>query len=813
VAKNSLERSLIDLRIRLAPNLPREVTDADLLTRFLTNRDDAAFAALVRRHSGMVFSVCRRTLRNQHDVEDAFQATFLTLAEKGAAIRKRSAVGSWLHGAAFRIASDLRDRLARRRAAPLPDDVEAPCSAQAQAQLWYEIHTVLDQELAKLPERYRAPLVLCYLEGRTRDEAAGQLGWSVGVVRGRLERGRQLLRAGLCRRGVALPTAMLATGLTEIGASASPSYLLVSTIDAARKINGATGLATSGLSGSMIELVNRGKSVMFWTKKKLFLLSLLVLSLSGGAILLWQASATSPATAWAEEQLLQDLPAEATVELGGRVLTPDGKPAAGARIGVLTWEKSSFGDGAPRTTSAADGTFKLSVPRTELALHLSARNTGVDLIATADGFGLGWKRVAAFLSKEELKGLQSQSLQGLLNLFRSGDEPVIRLVADDAPLSGQIKTEDGQPAVGARVELESLWGNDKGDLAPWLAAVGRGDSFEKATWGLLDPYFLTGHGLARFAATTDGEGRFHLAGIGRGRLVRLKLSGPNVAYTTILARTAKGEKLNVNGLTRMALCSPNPQGCFGTEIVLTAPASRPVEGEVTDAESGKPVAGAVVQSHRFAGFDMLQLDDLTAQTNAVGHFRLDGMPVGQDNLLLVRFPSDQPYVPVVVEVDTSAGKGPVKTAIKVRKGVWVEGRVTDAKTGRPLAATIDVFCPKTNSNLARYPNHTMISTGMLYKTDGSGRFRVPAIPGRAAIAAKLRGTGPEFGERDTVQAGKAYQPLSNGMEIEGFSEGERSKVWYMNVQPHPIEPRQYHQIRSLQIPASAQSVPCDLTIP
>jgi hypothetical protein len=190
-----------------------------------------------------------------------------------------------------------------------------------------------------------------------------------------------------------------------------------------------------------------------------------------------------------------------------------------------------------------------------------------------------------------------------------------------------------------------------------------------------------------------------------------------------------------------------------------------------------------------------------------------GSVLGPDNLLLVGFACDQPYLPAVVEVGSSAGKGPVKTVIKARKGVWVEGRVTDAKTRRPLAATIDVFRPKTNPNLAQYPGHTMIPPGFLYRTDGSGRFRVPAIPGRATIAAKLSGTGPEHGARDTVQADKAYLPLSNGMEIEGFSKGEAKRGWFMIVQPCPMEPRQYHRIRSLEIPAAAESVPCDLQIP
>src|SRR5262249_15071907 len=159
------------------------------------HRDEAAFAALVHRHGAMVLGACRRVVRNPHDAEDACQATFLILAHKAASIRKRDALGSWLHGVACRVARDLRAKLARRAAQPLApgDDVARPDGSDSLT--WAEVRQALDEELRGLPEHYRAALVLCYLEGRSRDEAALQLGWSLPALRGRLERGRAMLHA------------------------------------------------------------------------------------------------------------------------------------------------------------------------------------------------------------------------------------------------------------------------------------------------------------------------------------------------------------------------------------------------------------------------------------------------------------------------------------------------------------------------------------------------------------------------------------------------------------------------------------------
>jgi RNA polymerase sigma factor (sigma-70 family) len=175
--------------------------DADLVARFALAGDEAAFGELVRRHGPMVLGVCRRLLPNRHDAEDAFQATFLLLARNAAAIRKRDAVGSWLYGTAYRVASRARGDAARRRARE-GKAAAAPVYDPRVEAAWRELRPILDDELNRLPEKYRRPLVLCYLQGLTNAEAARLLGWTKGTVSGRLARARDLLRARLKRRGV-----------------------------------------------------------------------------------------------------------------------------------------------------------------------------------------------------------------------------------------------------------------------------------------------------------------------------------------------------------------------------------------------------------------------------------------------------------------------------------------------------------------------------------------------------------------------------------------------------------------------------------
>ncbi|HEV3257722.1 MAG TPA: sigma-70 family RNA polymerase sigma factor, partial [Gemmataceae bacterium] len=206
--------------------------DRHLLERFVTARDEAAFAALVQRHGPMVLGVCRRLLRDAHEAEDAFQATFLVLVHKARSIGRPELVGPWLYGVAYRIAAQAgqaaRRRLRHREAAAMPD------SDSTVEVVWRDLCEVLDQELGRLAQKLRAPLVLFYLEGKTTEEVARLLGCPNGTVLSRLARGRDRLRDRLNRRGVALSVCTLALVLAEKTAPAAvPASVAEGTIKAA----------------------------------------------------------------------------------------------------------------------------------------------------------------------------------------------------------------------------------------------------------------------------------------------------------------------------------------------------------------------------------------------------------------------------------------------------------------------------------------------------------------------------------------------------------------------------------------------------
>jgi len=206
-------------------------SDRELVSRFVDFRDEQAFTTLVRRHGPMVFGVCRRVLDNVQDAEDAFQATFVVLARKAHAVEKPELLANWLYGVAYRTARKARVQAARRghheRQAALMSGVEVLQAAEN----WQEIRGVLDEELQHLPPKYRAPLVLCYLEGMTNEQAARKLGWPAGSMSYRLARGRELLRGRLARRSKAFAASEFDTTLAEVTVPAGvPEPLVQATV-------------------------------------------------------------------------------------------------------------------------------------------------------------------------------------------------------------------------------------------------------------------------------------------------------------------------------------------------------------------------------------------------------------------------------------------------------------------------------------------------------------------------------------------------------------------------------------------------------
>jgi RNA polymerase sigma factor (sigma-70 family) len=346
------------------------LTDGQLLEDYLSHHDEVALAALVRRHGPMVWGVCRRVLRNYHDAEDAFQATFLVLVRKAAKVVPREMVASWLYGVARQTALKARTTTARRgaRERQVPQMPEPPAT---DPELWDDLRPLLDQELSKLPAIYRVAIVLCDLEGKTRKEAARQLGVPEGTVAARLARGRVMLANGLARHGLSVSGGTLADVLAQHAALAEvPTSLVSSTIQAASLV--AAGSAAGVVPAKVAALVEGVLKTMVLTKVHIVTAALLAITTLGlGAGWLTQPALaekpTNEAVVVADRKnspevsgVVQAVDATrntVTLQPGKEILEPQTYPVAGdARVFLDdgTGDKLGFQEG--KLTDLGEGT-------------------------------------------------------------------------------------------------------------------------------------------------------------------------------------------------------------------------------------------------------------------------------------------------------------------------------------------------------------------------------------------------------------------------------------------------------------------------
>ncbi len=270
------------------------VTDGQLLETFVTTQDAGAFEALVRRHGPMVWGACHRLLRNQHDAEDAFQATFLVLARKAASVSPREMVGNWLYGVAHTVAlraqvATAKQRVRERQVMHMPEP------APVNQGIPEDLQTLLDQELRRLPDKYRTAIVLCDLEGRTRREVARQFKIPEGTLSSRLTTGRRMLATRLTRHGLVLSGGTVATIMSQNAASACvPASLVATTVKAATLVAAGQAVATAGVSTAVAALIEGAMKTMFLTKLKIATaIALMAIVLMAGSGVLCRATSTA----------------------------------------------------------------------------------------------------------------------------------------------------------------------------------------------------------------------------------------------------------------------------------------------------------------------------------------------------------------------------------------------------------------------------------------------------------------------------------------------------------------------------------------
>jgi RNA polymerase sigma factor (sigma-70 family) len=366
------------------------LTDRQLLERCVAVRDDDAFEELMRRHGPMVFAVCRRLLPSRQDAEDAFQATFLVLARKAAAVRPPEKVGSWLYGVAYRAAMRVRTAAARRGAREKTVS-KLPEPATVDAGLWQDLLPVLDQELSRLPDKYRLPLVLCELEGKTRKQAAQQLGWPEGTVAGRLAQARAMLARKLRKLGLPVSGGVLAAAIAQ---NAAPAGVPAALTSAAL---GAAGLMVTG-QAAMAGVVSARVAALADGVLK----TMLIAKLKGSGLVLFVAGVVALAlafgSAWTMDGAGEPAPARAAERPRGSEASRPNTPAEGVEkelgklCGAWQWTSLEYQGRHPRfawppyyyvfkgdTFGAYDGTH---VERLKGKIKLDAANRAIDLVVT-----------------------------------------------------------------------------------------------------------------------------------------------------------------------------------------------------------------------------------------------------------------------------------------------------------------------------------------------------------------------------------------------------------------------------------------------
>jgi RNA polymerase sigma factor (sigma-70 family) len=255
---------------RLVGAAENDDSDAELLERFAAQQNETAFEALLHRHGPLVWNVCRRTLADEHAAEDAFQATFLVLVRKARSVSKKASIRSWLHGVALRVALRARQQEQLRRCR----ERETPTRHLGEAS-WQDVRPILDEEIQRLPEKYRLPIILCYLEGHTNEEAARVLNCPRGTIAMRLARARERLRSRLIRRGVTLSAGTLTAWLTDNAMSATMSPLLLAQT--------AKCVLMGAVSGPIATLTEGVLHAMFMSKIKMATAFVLMLAAITGA--------------------------------------------------------------------------------------------------------------------------------------------------------------------------------------------------------------------------------------------------------------------------------------------------------------------------------------------------------------------------------------------------------------------------------------------------------------------------------------------------------------------------------------------------
>ncbi|MBX9626283.1 MAG: sigma-70 family RNA polymerase sigma factor [Gemmataceae bacterium] len=698
---------------RLARRLPQPgASDRELLARFASDSDEGAFAALVGRHGRAVLAACRHVLADPADVDDAFQATFLLLFRRAGRVKWGESAGGWLYAAAHRIAvrarADRHRRTARESAARKPERVDAPDPS------WREAVVVLHAELDKLPDRHRLPLLLCYLDGRSRDEAAALLGWSAGAVKGCLERGRRLLADRLRRRGIDLSAGLFGVLAADAAVGGPPDALIEQTLAA----------AVGGASATVTALV-KGTTPMKLLPKAVGLALVAAAALAATAVGLPHRPAAAPPPPAAKPEVAEpadDETAEVESAVAGRVVGPDDQPVAGAAVYWLNEGGSGEGRPKPRVVTAADGRFRFTVKHPARNFHDGKPGHPWlfgGLVVTADGLGIGWRWTR-----------------------EPAADVVVKLPPDDRPVRGKVVDAAGKGIAGVTVRCLGVFRPEGGkDLSDWLAA-GRANEHLPYLEMVRSYYLETPLDRLLPATTTGPDGTFELRGVGRERVAWLFVGGPTAAAQLVRVFTREAEGFSVRHVSGRTddVDQYRVEQYHGLPATVRAAPAVPVEGAVTAADTGKPVPGVLVRTMVYSnGDEGHSLFLLTTRTGPDGRYRLDGLTRAHRTKLDYVPPAVPLHAVHVMAPVAAAGEKPEPVDVALPAGVWVNVKVREKGTGKPVAVAHEYAVFKDNPHYAGGPPFLLNER---YEIPTASDFRVVAFPGPGMLAVRSWSGGP-----------------------------------------------------------------------
>jgi protocatechuate 3,4-dioxygenase beta subunit len=464
--------------------------------------------------------------------------------------------------------------------------------------------------------------------------------------------------------------------------------------------------------------------------------------------------------------------------IAGRVLLPDGRPAAGAHVQVDLYQFDSKRRGFPsdllkQWTSLAsivtdsEGRFRQSIERDWKA----EKRSRIEVTALAPGYG--------FATPDSFAPARNRSLE-------------LKLVADE-PVRGRVLDLQGRPVAGARLDIRRICCSTPRLVDRWLAALPPNPVF--GGYGFVNndeaplmygigstPHFPGGISTPSNAvvpvATTDAEGRFEIHGLGRDRLIFFRLTGPSLATSEVRVLTRSGKVLRFEHVI-----NPGQEFIYAPTFDYAAGPGITLEGTVTDEDSAAPLGGVAIECQATEGLWGGNQGFLSTTTDERGHYRIEGVnPIAKSTL---KVEPEGPYLEMhYISLPTPHGLDPIHRDLKLRRGLWATGRAFNLKTGQPVQGTLYYTPFRSNDSAKRYARYTTNSMGLVSRvpfgqTDAEGRFRIPVIPGRGVICLKTWDGHfrPAFGvalikelaHEKAVSRSIADEPMYDSVSATGFS--------------------------------------------